>query len=58
MKRTQLTDAKDYMAANGWTYILSVMADVKDGTNYGLLYTKAGRKFYLNFETIDNLPVD
>lgn len=45
------------LAANGWQNILTAMDDVKDGNNFGTLYTKEGREFWLNVNTFDNLPV-
>lgn len=51
-----IAQIKANMIAAGWNYILSTTRTTGHGTNYGLLFTKDGQKFYLNNETRDNLP--
>jgi hypothetical protein len=51
-----IAQIKANMIAAGWTYNLSVTRTPGHGTNYGLLFTKNGQKFYLNNETQNNLP--
>ena len=48
--------AKAKMIAAGWAYVLSVTATPGHGTNYGLLFTKDGEKFYLNKDTFAAMP--
>jgi len=48
---------KANMIAAGWNYILTTTCTPGHGTNYGLLFSKDGQKFYLNIETLDNLPI-
>lgn len=48
--------AKAKMIAAGWDYILTVTATPGHGTNYGLLFSKDGAKFYLNKDTFNQMP--
>jgi hypothetical protein len=51
-----IAQIKARMIASGWNYILSTTATPGHGTNYGLLFTKGGQKFYLNRETFGTIP--
>lgn len=63
MNRTQLQAlsvaskaAKAALIAAGWTEIMSMMSDTP-GTRYGTLFTKDGQEFWLNKDTVNNLPI-
>jgi hypothetical protein len=55
-RQMTIAQLKANMIAAGWNHILSTTRTPGHGTNYGLLFTKDGQKFYLNNETRDNLP--
>ncbi len=41
---------------NGWVRGCSVMTDSTGNGRYGIHFTRNGREFWLNKDTIDNLP--
>jgi len=55
--RRALTAAKLQLINAGWTYAFSVMHDGGSSGEYGACYIKNGAKFYLNKDTVDNLPI-
>lgn len=52
MTRTELKDAKNALINAGWVHSHSVMADKPDTNCFGLVFLRAGHKFYLNKNTI------
>jgi hypothetical protein len=52
-----VAELKAALIAAGWTYVLSITRTPGHGTEYGLLFTKDGEKFYLNHETLGSMPV-
>lgn len=54
MRRSNADKAK--LAAAGWEHIASVMSGDKGNKDYGLLFTRAGERFFYNIETRDSLP--
>jgi hypothetical protein len=54
---TQLFATREAMRKAGWVHTLSVN-EVNAGTNFGSLWEKDGQKFWLNFRTIESLPID
>ena len=56
----KMAQAQKTLEERGWQFLASVMNEpTTNCEGYGLLYLKhPGRKFYLNVETIDNLPCD
>lgn len=54
--KAQLQAAHKTLEAAGWTKVCSVMSDSNSNGRYGSLYTKNGESFYLNIETLNNLP--
>jgi hypothetical protein len=55
--RAQLIEAKKTLIANGWEQSHSVMHDGGATGNFGTCFRKDGNSFYLNFLTIDQLPI-
>lgn len=53
--KAKLQQAKLQLSANGWTHTHTVMNGGEG--NYGSCYIKNGAKFYLNKDTVDNLPI-
>ena len=52
----KMRDAKIVLADRGWELSHSTMHDGGATGNFGMCYRKDGVSFYLNFQTIDNLP--
>lgn len=49
--------ARQSLTAGGWEEVLTACSSLGDsGTEFGILYAKDGKEFWLNFKTIDNLP--
>lgn len=57
MTRKDLRNAMQRLRDSGWEHVMSLMHADRDG-DYGLLFTKEGRQFWLNIETYKSLPVE
>lgn len=57
--RQEFESIKRQLKQDGWTHVLSAMdGDSKDGrTDFGSLFKKDGREFWLNWKTIGDAPV-
>lgn len=53
----KIRDAKIALKERGWEELHSVMHDGGATGNFGTCYVKNGSVFYLNFQTVDQLPV-
>lgn len=53
----ELIAAKRAMITAGWTFCGSVMHDKGATGNFGLLYVKDGKRFYLNKDTFNGMEV-
>lgn len=49
-------EAKRQLERAGWQHILSQMSDCAQGTEYGLLFAKGDKQYWLNVETINRAP--
>lgn len=58
--RHEFYAAVRHMTDHGWEHVMSVMDDGPKGPDdeFGLMYRKGDRTFWMNVHTIDNLPQD
>jgi hypothetical protein len=57
MKTTDiLKNARKELLDNGWEHVCSVMADKTETKQYGQQFSKGSTTFFLNIETMHNLP--
>ncbi len=54
--REEMFAAQQTLKANGWEHTATLMSGDKGDANYGLLYARGEERFWLNKDTIDNLP--
>ncbi len=54
MTITDFMNAKNRLLADGWVHTHTTMNGGKG--NYGMAFSKNGKQFYLNKDTINNLP--
>jgi hypothetical protein len=51
MNRAEFQEIKQKLINNGWIEQYSVMTDSNKGKNYGVLFIKNDKEFWLNIET-------
>lgn len=57
--RKELTEARKRLERSGYEHVCSVMFDgSKNQQNYGMQYSKQGVTFWLNADTLHQLPRD
>lgn len=53
----KMRDAKIQLTNCGWVQSHSVMHDGGASGDFGVCFIKDGARFYLNFQTVDQLPI-
>jgi len=59
--RKAFAGASKALKAVGWAHIATIAADdaKQDGvTNFGMMFTRPGETFYLNYKTITSIPFE
>jgi hypothetical protein len=58
ISRRDMDEAVSKMKANGWNHVSTLMVDDRRNKDYGLLFARGDRRYWMNIDTWDSMPND